>query len=465
MAFYVDNQDGTDANNGTSPNTPVRTWNAANIGGGTFAPGAEILFAGGKLYSQSARFQYGLSGTPTAALPVRFGSYGNGKAIIDGNGTINAMFYGPDLQAANPGRHLIYENLQIQNSGGVCIFMWDSTDSVSVTANNIVRNCTILNSGGVDKPAIQSWGRGTIFEDNYITDSAWDSLHIQGQANIARRNTILRPGRTTSIGGDDCIQMLGASDDCIIEYNYLDKSGYGVWKQALVAKGDRTIVRFNTIHGPSDGAGNLTADGGSGMLIYGNYVSGNDGIYLLNATGAHTVVGNVVVGTNPNLTQAESTGIDHFSSPLRNHLIQHNLVVNHRRGIYAEGATVRNNIVRGCVGTGIDTGAGATLESHNLSFGNGANFSGTPGTGSIQVDPLLLSLTQPWLGLRSDSPCWNAGTFITGSYDWNGKEMQPSAPPIGPFQQYGARSNASSRSVGSRSLADRDLAYRLGIAA
>ena len=432
MAFYVDNQDGTDANNGTSPNTPVRTWNAANIGGGTFAPGAEILFAGGKLYSQSARFQFGLSGTPTAALPVRFGSYGNGKAIIDGNGAINAMFYGPELQAANPGRHLIYENLQIQNSGGVCIFMWDSTNSVSVTANNIVRNCTILNSGGVDKPAIQSWGRGTIFEDNYITDSAWDSLHIQGQANIARRNTVLRPGRLTAIGGDDCIQMLGASDDCIIEYNHLDKTGYGNWKQALFAKGDRTIVRFNTILGPSDGAGNLTADGGAGMLIYGNYVSGNDGIYLLNAAGPHTVVGNICVGTNPALAAGAATGIDHFSSPGRDHLIRHNAVLNYQRGIYAQGATVRNNVVMNCGGTGIDTGSGATLESNNLSFGNGTNFSGTPGAGSIQVDALFIDPARPWLGLRSDSPCWNAGAFIQGAKDRYGR-MYPIPSHIGPW--------------------------------
>jgi hypothetical protein len=130
--YYIDFVDGLDANNGTSSSTPVKTWNAANIGSGTFAPGDSILFAGGKTYTQTARFQFGLSGTPTALLPVRFGSYGPGPAIIDGGGTINAMFYGPALDSANPGRYLIYEDLQIQNSGGVCIFMWDSTDSVSV---------------------------------------------------------------------------------------------------------------------------------------------------------------------------------------------------------------------------------------------------------------------------------------------------------------------------------------------
>jgi hypothetical protein len=258
-----------------------------------------------------------------------------------------------------------------------------------------VRRCTILNSGGTDKPAIQSWGRGSVFEDNVITGSAYDSLHIQGQQNIARRNVISKTGRTTPTLGDDCIQMLGASDDGLIEYNTLDKRQYGVWKQALVAKGDRTIVRFNTLLGPSDGAGLLTADGGTGMEIYGNYVEGNDGIYLLNATGPHTVYGNVIKGTDSSLTQGESTGIDHFSSPLRDHKIFNNTVIGHRRGIYAQGVTVQNNIVVNCGGTGIDTGTGATLESYNCSFGNGTNFSGTPGTGSIQTDPVLRANYMP----------------------------------------------------------------------
>jgi hypothetical protein len=132
-------------------------------------------------------------------------------------------------------------------------------------------------------------------------------------------------------------------------------------------------------------------------------------------------------------------------------------------------AAIRNLIVVTDKGYGLEVGANsASGTSLDKAFIYGATIDdvlGVTGTGVTNADPRFLSENQPWLGLHPDSPCWNAGVFITGSYDWNGKEMQPSAPPIGPFQKYGSRSNASSRSVGSRSLADRELAYRLGLAA
>jgi hypothetical protein len=101
------------------------------------------------------------------------------------------------------------------------------------------------------------------------------------------------------------------------------------------------------------------------------------------------------MGTNPSLPDGESTGIDQFSSPTRNHAIFNNTIIGHRRGIFGQGCSVRNNLVINCGGVGIDTGSGASVEAYNCAFGNGTNFSGTPGAGSRQVDPQLRSNYMP----------------------------------------------------------------------
>jgi hypothetical protein len=267
-------------------------------------------------------------------------------------------------------------------------------------------------------------------------------LHIQGQFNVVRRVTVYKPGRATAIGGDDCIQMLGASDDGLIELCVLDKTGYGPWKQALVAKGDRTVVRFNRFVGPSDGSGLVTMDAGAGMLFYGNDLLGNDGVYALNPTAPHYVHGNVAKGTNATLTNAESTGIDQFSSPTRNHAIINNTIMGHRRGIFGEGCTVRNNLVMRCGGTGVDTGSGATAESNNAAFDNATNFSGTPGAGSVTTDytnyvasdgQLVVPADATRANIASKNPLAIAGTYVQGIHLRNGR-MRPGWCPIGAYQ-------------------------------
>lgn len=78
--YYVDAQRGDDRNPGTTREKP---WQSiAQVNRMDFAPGDAILFAGGQTFSGTLCLQRGDSGTQER--PVRIGSFGNGRATING---------------------------------------------------------------------------------------------------------------------------------------------------------------------------------------------------------------------------------------------------------------------------------------------------------------------------------------------------------------------------------------------
>ncbi len=94
-ATYYVSPDGNDSANGTSPETAWRT--VAKVNNTTFAAGDQILFEGGREFSgTSLTPRNGVNGT--AASPVVFSSYGEGRATIRITSTTG---HGADVTSRN----------------------------------------------------------------------------------------------------------------------------------------------------------------------------------------------------------------------------------------------------------------------------------------------------------------------------------------------------------------------------
>ncbi|HPC94413.1 MAG TPA: right-handed parallel beta-helix repeat-containing protein [Sedimentisphaerales bacterium] len=78
--YYVNAQRGDDSNPGTDRNRPWRS--IARVNTMDFAPGDQVLFAGGQTFAGTLRFEHEDSGT--RERPVRIGSFGGGRATIYG---------------------------------------------------------------------------------------------------------------------------------------------------------------------------------------------------------------------------------------------------------------------------------------------------------------------------------------------------------------------------------------------
>lgn len=442
--YYFDPEGGSNSNSGTNPLSPVKDWNAAAIGGGTFAPGDTLLMRAGTTYDAAAggRLQPLFSATPTAAAPFRLGIYGDltKRGIVDGKGTRDIGIRCQPIDATGatvPARWVTIENMEVKNCTGQGISIADLADTGVADAFNSVVNCYVHDITSTTAAAIDLRGQGITVKNCLVEDVGADGILFRGRGYCGY-NTVRRVSNTGG-GFGDGIQLdggaAGKQGACIVEHNDVTRENSD--KQAMLIISDFALVRFNTIRGLSSGAGLLVIGGEAagqatiGNMVHGNYLIGTDGIFLLNAAGPHTVSGNVIVGTNPNETVANSTGIDCGPTYTHAHRIIGNVVRNHRRGIFGRNCIIQNNIVLNCGGTGIDVGVGAANESYNVAFGNGTNFSATPGTGSLVFD------ANPWLNsdgsLRMPgNPLATAGTYVQGVTLANGR-LRPNNTPIGAY--------------------------------
>lgn len=81
VTYYVDATDGSDLNNGLSPETAWKT--IAKVNTSVFLPGDRVLFQRGEVWRE--QLNIASSGTPTA--PITFGAYGSGlRPLIDADG-------------------------------------------------------------------------------------------------------------------------------------------------------------------------------------------------------------------------------------------------------------------------------------------------------------------------------------------------------------------------------------------
>lgn len=447
--YFVNFLEGRDSNSGTTEGAPVKTWNAANIGGGTFAPGDVIRFREGVVYPLTGgRLQFALSSAPSAASPVTFTTYGGtgrGRAVFDGGGTRDIGIMPPACDAATPGRYCKFQKFEIRNFTLAGVYLSEASADGSHDAYHLVEDCWVHHMSAATQAGIQSWGIGTTIRRNIVDHCGGDSIWFYGAANYIGHNTVTDGGLATAVGGDDCIQAGGASPRSIVEYNYLDK-GPRPWKQAILVLGDGVQVRYNTCLGLSDGAGLITVWNSTGAQVLGNLLLGRDGIYLLDTTGQCRVQANVIISTVSGSDDGQSTGIDANN---QGHLYYHNTIVGHRRGIYGQGNTIRNNVIASCSVVGLYAGTGVVSETYNVLYGNTRNkydnasqdvaLDGT----DLTVDPQFDARYMP------QAASLRAGGSYVGGHDLYGKEFW--APPtIGAVQYQPPRALVSSRELAFR---------------
>ena len=431
--FFIDPVNGNDNNSGLSTNSPVSTWNAANIGGTVLQPGDARLFKQGTINTPAGRFQFNLSVAPTSTNPVIFGSYGTStqRAILDGLGTKDYAIFPPNNNATTTGAYVIVRDLEIRNF--TVAGFWNAGTTTAETGHRVI-NCIVHDIGSTGAGnGIKMRGTDCAVISSTIYNTGLDGVFVEGARQYIGYNTIYDTGtQNTSPPGDDCIQAGNESPDSIVEYNVCDKTSR-VWKQAILWLGHNSIVRNNKCFGSTDAAGLITLQNGSSMVAHGNFLQGTDGIYFLDSAGPCVASSNIIICTAQGTSDASSSGLD---SNVAGHTFNNNTIIAMRRGIQAQGQRCLNNIIKNCTVMGIYAGTSVALEQTNCFYNNSTNIQSDTGVSlainstSIDIDPALDGNYVARTALVS-----RGGQDVNGGSDYYGNRFN-NPPAIGAVQQY-----------------------------
>lgn len=184
--YYVDSQTGDDSNNGTQKK-PFKTVEKVNLL--QLLPGNSVLFAGGQTFAGTLKLK-GLAGTKE--LPITIGSYGNGRATINGeNGNSiladscswlqvkNLIASGNDRLKGNTGSGVEFRNTQncVIDSLEASGFLWSGVKAVggqnlritNVYAHDNGFSGINVESDGQDAGGLEGSG-GKTFRNLYIAN-------------------------------------------------------------------------------------------------------------------------------------------------------------------------------------------------------------------------------------------------------------------------------------------------------
>jgi hypothetical protein len=285
-AVYYVSPSGADTNAGTSP---VAAWKTvARANGHTYGPGDQLFFQGGTTYPGTLYFGPGAGGN--SSNPVVVGSYGAGRATLDG-GTTNAIF-------AYDCGGMVVSNLNFIGAGASSnlnsgIEFYNDGFGPSRILSYLRISQVEAQGFGYDGIIIGGWNGTNGYGDVRILNA---DLHDNGGAGletygqISRVNTNFYAGYCrawnnagdTNRNGDGIV--LGQVNNALIERcvawtnGWRGNGGIGIWTW------DSTKVTIqyceshhNRTSGPQDGGG-FDLDGGVtySTLQY-NYSHDNDG--------------------------------------------------------------------------------------------------------------------------------------------------------------------------------------------
>lgn len=421
-------------------NDPFKSW-------------ASVTWVAGNVYLQAAGTTYSgvilVTVTGTQANPIIVGSYdpatggrttgGVNRARINGNNTRLTV------RTAGAVHWVTFDNLEIfgttgtSGQNGIALYLGSSESSVSddcTVSNCWIHDVTGLLSPGTDSDGIMFFGSRCRIVNNLIENISADGIWGQGNGAYIVGNAIRNVSTENTRG--DCLQLHSTTtlrnDGAYIAYNILDHSNKES-KQCIIS-GDATyssasVIEFNVCRMASyAGAIQTTcimSEGPNSIVRNNVCIGGFMGIYLTKGSGIAT--GNVVVGN--------TIGIQQAPSGAAGGVVAHNVCFDSTYlGIQADTDTTfraYNNILVNCVnGIGL-----AGTENGNAFWRCTANTIdrggiATHGSRIVTTDPLFVDLTQPWLGLKPDSPCQSAGAYIQGVRDRFGRRyINP--PNIGPW--------------------------------
>ncbi|MDA8090469.1 MAG: right-handed parallel beta-helix repeat-containing protein, partial [Nitrospiraceae bacterium] len=217
---YIDYVNGSDSNNGTSTSTPWQHCPGdANASGNAAsyapAPGDEFIFKGGVVYYGQIGVNWsGASGSPIVYDGNSAGTFGTGKAIIDGG---NSNQYG--FVASQSGvSYITINNFEIRNiatTSGLGISFYDYNsghyfNNIKIT-NNYVHNVGYWENDGSTYPGgvciiVGASQTGVDIENNEVTKCGGSGVAIEAVSNSVVANNNIHDYITWGIdvtGNDD----------------------------------------------------------------------------------------------------------------------------------------------------------------------------------------------------------------------------------------------------------------------
>lgn len=232
--FYV-SPAGSDGNTGSSEAAPWRTL--ARVGSAHLRPGDTVLLRGGGVWQESLE----PVDSGTSAAPISFGSYGGGKAVIDGGG--GSSWAGIVLTRVS---HLAFSDLEIRGfaaRGDSAVYIAGGSD-ISLERIDAHDNYSGVwnSSSGPGSPGVR------------LLDSRFTGLSTAGiQINIGNTDSTGWTLRNDEIAdaGDSCvIDWAGDSDyeDVNIHHcGYADRSEVPWPRHGIYAKGPDITVRGSEV--------------------------------------------------------------------------------------------------------------------------------------------------------------------------------------------------------------------------
>lgn len=196
LQYYVSMSGGKDSNDGISPSTPWQHISQVIFMEPYFAPGTTVDFLGGDIWNEMLTLSqvHGTSGKP-----ITFTAYGNGDAIIDGNGVKIGSCVSAD-QATGSGSNVSYitiENFECRNT---------SQYGINFRVENIAMHGIVIENNYIHNtgPGAYAGGSGPFDDGNYRNqlnaedDTAGASL---GDGFQLIDNTV------ENCGGHNCLQV------------------------------------------------------------------------------------------------------------------------------------------------------------------------------------------------------------------------------------------------------------------
>jgi hypothetical protein len=296
--YYVDAENGRDANTGASPAAAWQTL--AKVNGFSFRPGDRILLKSGAVWKEQLAPR--TSGAEGAAIVI--GRYGSGPLPrIDGAGVVE------DAVKLYNVQHIELRNLDVTNTGaapavrrGVHIFL----DNFGTARHIVVSGLYIHDVNGTNEKKDNG---GIIFRTNGDrTPSRFDGLLIE--RNIVRKvdrsaiaaqsyhwartrwnpstRVVIRDNLVEDIGGDGIVPW--ATDGAIVEHNIArdcnrraNTYNAGIWPWST----DNTVLQLNEAaftRTTLDGQGFDSDYNSRNTVIQYNFSRDNEGGFLLICT-------------------------------------------------------------------------------------------------------------------------------------------------------------------------------------
>lgn len=480
--YYVDSLNGSDTNDGLSEASAWQTYARAHSARNTLGAGDQILFKRGETYNVTANQSFHFSAANTSGAdgnPITIGAYGSGdKPILDyaGSGTSHSFDFRTDsyitvqdldirgfnttgIVAGNDSTNLTLRNLSITStsstSTGVNILTGvnESIKLISVIVQGVYQNGIQINTTTglvIDSVSATNNGGNGIrvgssvnVEISRVTSTGNDGHGIgiiyEDNNNYTVRDSILNNNGGNGLGIAGSGQNILVTNT-IANNNFDGFNVHGSWTGIVF---DRCTADENGTIGSetgADGDGYTFHDDSSGIIRYSTAKN--------NVKTAMAHVGDSHVEMYYNIFTHDTNGelalvylgdsSANGTYTLANNVIYSAAQVGEGVAVvgYAEAA-IHNNIVHG-FDTGVRKAAVSTVnEDHNLVYGAATTaFSGTtPGSNSLEVDPMFVDTANENFRVTADSPAVDAGMTLAYTTDFAGQPVpQAGTTDIGAFE-------------------------------